>query len=152
MDFEGNLLFKEEIKQNIKANKAEILWSTDLASLIKEYDRSKLVFSIKLADEKGKEYKNLLYFSEPKNLALSKAEITIQKVDSEKGNKFLISTDKLVKNLYLETKTSGRFSDNFFDLMANESIEIEFISTEEKTIQAQDIKMMSLYDTLSKYD
>jgi beta-mannosidase len=67
------------------------------------------------------------YFFEPyKALSLSKAQIIFETVRGRNGYKIKLTADKLAKSVYLSTKTAGFFSDNYFDLLPEKPVEVEF--------------------------
>jgi beta-mannosidase len=67
------------------------------------------------------------YFLEPyKTLTVPPAKITSDVVRVRNGYKITVTSDKFAKAVYLSTKTSGFFSDNYFDLLPGKPVELEF--------------------------
>ena len=62
------------------------------------------------------------------------------------GYTITIQTDKLAKNLYLETDKKGFISDNYFDLLPGESKTIEF-KTESKSFDINNLKVKTIIDS-----
>jgi beta-mannosidase len=83
------------------------------------------------------------YLTKPKDLKLQKGEITKTISKSSSGFKIKLSSTTLQKDVFLFSKSKGHFSDNYFDLLPNETIEIEF-ETEVETLI--DLKIKSLND------
>ena len=88
------------------------------------------------------------YLAKPKDLKLKKAQIEqfISKTDT--GFKITLKSTTLQKNVFLYTKIKGHFSDNYFDLMPNTEVEIEF---ETKNKSLNNLKIKTLND-LIEYD
>jgi len=75
---------------------------------------------------------NILYFTPVKELELPEPGIVWKLVNDGKAHKLQISMDKLAKNIYLMVEEKDVFfSDNYFDLLPGESVEIEISSAVE---------------------
>jgi len=83
------------------------------------------------------------YLAKPKDLKLKRAEITKEITKTSSGFSITLSSTTLQKDVFLFTKNKGHFSDNFFDLLPNEAVEIEF-ETEAETLN--DLKIKTLND------
>jgi beta-mannosidase len=101
-------------------------------------DSKKAVLSISLSD-KNKTVQTLFYFVKPKDLVLPKPNIQIKKIDDLT---YEVSSDVLAKNVYLSSDQETFFSDNYFDILPNQTIEIKL----SKPVQKIEVK--SLFDTL----
>jgi beta-mannosidase len=66
------------------------------------------------------------YFEKPKNLFLKQKPIESEIIKTDHGFNIKLSSTTLQKDVFLFTKESGHFSDNFFDLLPNETITIYF--------------------------
>ncbi|NVJ88600.1 MAG: glycoside hydrolase family 2 protein [Flavobacteriaceae bacterium] len=82
------------------------------------------------------------FFEKPKNLKLPKG--TINQQISKTNNGFIISlkSNVLQKDVFLYTKTKGHFSENFFDLLPNESKTI-FYKSDANTLTDLQIKTLN---------
>ena len=95
------------------------------------------------------------YFFEPfKSLSLPASQISFDVARIRNGYKITLTTDKLAKAVYMSTKTDGFFSDNYFDLLPDKPIEVEFrtrlnIPLDEFRNQ---LKIRSLRDAFSSND
>jgi hypothetical protein len=49
------------------------------------------------------------------------------------GYKLTVTSDKLAKAVYLSSKTAGFCSDNYFDVLPDKPVELEFRTTCQKT-------------------
>jgi beta-mannosidase len=67
------------------------------------------------------------YFFQPfKDLLLPPAQINFEVAKNPNGFKVTLTTNKLAKSVYLSAKTDGFFSDNYFDLLPDKPLEVEF--------------------------
>ena len=57
-----------------------------------------------------------------------------------------MNTNTLLKNLFVETKFGGNWTDNFFDLLPNESKTIVLIT--DKKITLKDLQFLSINDLI----
>ncbi|WP_040279961.1 beta-mannosidase [Psychroserpens damuponensis] len=85
------------------------------------------------------------YLAKPKDLKLKKTPIEQIIINNNNGFTITLKSTTLQKNVFLHTKAKGHFSDNFFDLMPNETIEIKF-KTDAKNLD--DLKIKTLNDVL----
>ncbi|UPT69480.1 MAG: hypothetical protein M0D53_09805 [Flavobacterium sp. JAD_PAG50586_2] len=102
------------------------------------FNLNKAVLSFTISSEiQGMQ--QLHYFVKPKDLQLTKPNIQIKKIDALT---YELSSDVLAKNVYLSSEQETFFSDNYFDVLPNQKIEIKL----SKPIQSIGVK--SLFDTL----
>jgi beta-mannosidase len=77
--------------------------------------------------EAGKVIASNQYFFEPyKTLTLPDASISFDVIQAANGYKITVTTDKLARAVYLSTKTSGFFSDNYFNVLPGKPVVVEF--------------------------
>lgn len=151
MDFDGNILLEKEKKIEIKANSSSVYFEDELNHFLMDLQRNNILLHSEILDSKGEILsENILYFKSPKDLELPKPEI--KHSITQRGNTFIveISGNKLAKNLYLRAdELEGRFSDNYFDLLPNKSIEIEFSNNDSITLEEfkMNLKIFTLTDT-----
>jgi len=84
------------------------------------------------------------YLAKPKDLKLEQAEINQEITKTSSGFKIKLSSSTLQKDVFLFTKAKGHFSDNYFDLLPNEFIEIE-LETEAETLSDLKIKTLNQF-------
>ncbi len=75
------------------------------------------------------------YLVKPKELNLPEATISKKIASYNGGYKITLSSDRLAKNVYLQTDAKGNFTNNFFDLLPNQPIEISFVTNEKATFK-----------------
>jgi beta-mannosidase len=82
------------------------------------------------------------YFAKPKDLNLPKGAIASEIFKTTNGFSIRLKSKILQKEVFLFTKEKGHFSDNFFDLMPNETKVITFTS-ESETLSDLKIKTLN---------
>ena len=122
LDFDGNPFYKEEIAFNSPINSSEIAFNYDISNreFVKENSFLKLTYG-------DAEFYH--YFLKPKKLNLKNQPIDIEIKQNNEGFSIRLISKTLQKNVFLYSKTKGTFSDNFFDVLANVPIEIQFKTT-----------------------
>lgn len=134
IDFKGKVLWRANQSDNIKADVSKKIRSINKSELA-QFDLSKAV--LKISAEKDTTFEKLFFFNKPKDVKLSKPEITIRKISS---TEIEVSTDILAKDVYLIGDT--HFSDNFFDLLPGTSKRITLSKPLGK------IEVMSFWDVM----
>jgi len=116
------------------------LASPKTSFFITESERDNSFLNLILVDKKGNKItESNHFFSKPKDLKLTKPNITIKKISP---TEIEISTDVLAKDVYLMGDT--HFSDNFFDLLPKTSKKI----TLSKPLK--NVEVMTLWDTMNE--
>lgn len=122
LDFNGNKLQEYSKSVRIKPNSSEVY----LQIPVKGYAivANRIVFLATFQEKQS-----LFYIVKPKELALEKAFIkeTIREV--ENGVEIELTSDVLLKNVFLYSNQKGHFSDNFFDLLPKEKRKVTFLTT-----------------------
>lgn len=134
LDFDGNFLWGIDAADMIKANSSEKHFEISKTEFAK-FDLSKAVLKIYVKNGSLHQEK-LFFFKKPKDLKLTKPDITIKKISP---TEIEVSADVFAKDVYLVGDT--HFSDNFFDLLPKTSKRI----TLSKSLE--NIEVMSLWDT-----
>ena len=86
-----------------------------------EIDKKNTVLIVEFNNEKS-----IFYFVKPKELNLPKATINKKIIKTKNGFSITLKSTILQKDVFLFTNEKGHFSDNFFDLMPNETKILEF--------------------------
>ncbi|WP_300688075.1 glycoside hydrolase family 2 protein [Chryseobacterium sp.] len=135
IDFEGKKLWESRKSGDLKADASEKI-SSITKSQLTQFDTSKAV--LKITSENDVKYEKLFFFNRPKDLKLSKPDITIRKISPVEIE---VSADVLAKDVYLIGNT--HFSDNFFDLLPGSSRRITLSKPLEK------VEVMSLWEVMN---
>jgi beta-mannosidase len=97
---------------------------------------------------------NQVYFAPFKDLSLASPKIASEIIATRNGFKITLNTDKLARGVYLSTKTDGFFSDNYFDLLPDKPVELEFRTTAKVTLDEfkEKLRIRSLKDAFNSSD
>lgn len=147
LDFSGKQLWSKSIQVNMTANTSTEFFKTTTKELVNKLDTTRIVFSVKLVQGNKLLASNLCYFSSPKDLKLQKPVITKLITVSDQGYSIMLTSDKLVKDLYLDTDEKGLFSDNYFDLLPGEKVTVSFKTKEKINNFGDKLKLYSLTDS-----
>lgn len=137
LDFNGKKLWSAIATGVIMGNSSKVCYEIPKETF-SNFNLNKAVVSFTVSSEiKGMQAVH--YLVRPKELQLTKPHIQIEKIDDFT---YEISSDVLAKNVYLTADQETFFSDNYFDLLPNQKLEIKLSKP------VRDIKIKSLFDTL----
>lgn len=127
INFSGEVIWSNEEEIKVEPLSSEVKFELDLKTI--NFNKNETVL---VSNFNGKT--SYFYFVKPKDLELQQAEI--QKTITKTNNGFSIelSSSTLQKDVFLFTKAKGHFSDNFFDLMPNQTKTLEFITETKETV------------------
>jgi beta-mannosidase len=132
-DFNGDVVWSDSKKVNVLSSSSEDFYQLP----INNFDKSRVVLVVKF-----NEVRSLFYLEKPKNLQLLKGAISKTITQTDTGFTITLKSTVLQKEVFLATKQKGHFSDNFFDLLPNQEVSIEF-STDSKTLDDLLIKSLN---------
>ncbi|MDG1529699.1 MAG: glycoside hydrolase family 2 protein [Polaribacter sp.] len=132
IDFKGNEIWSNSQEISVGENTSQQVYSIPNVNI----DRKNYVYITKFNGAKS-----LYFFSNPKDLNLPKGMINKEITKTETGFSITLKSEVLQKDVFLFSKNKGHFSDNFFDLLPNESITIEFKS---EATSLDDLQIKSL--------
>ncbi|MCD6596843.1 MAG: glycoside hydrolase family 2 protein [Bacteroidales bacterium] len=149
MDFEGNVVWEKVKDIIIKANSGEVHLAIQNNELFNGKPPGSLLLYVKLSIENGDIITdNTMYFTALKELNLPQPELksVIQRIKS--GYKISLSSNKLVKNIYLTTPgIDGFFSDNYFDILPGQTVELSFETKDQTSNFEKVLNLVSLVDS-----
>lgn len=120
IDFNGNILHENSTNIIINANTSTQLETISIGDYDK-FDKSTTLLVLRVLENDKELCSKYNYFNSPKNLRLSKPEIKVEVENTNEGTYLHISSDILVRHLYLYDKRGGLvLNDNYFDLLPNE--------------------------------
>ena len=136
IDFYGKEIWSDAKEIEVFGNSSKQFYDTSLDKI----DINSSLLVAEFNDEKS-----YFYFSKPKDLKLPKA--VVQKNIRKTANGFSITLKSTVlqKDVFLFTNVKGHFSDNFFDLMPNETIRIHF-KTKANSLDDLQIKTLNAFE------
>ncbi len=117
IDFYGNEILSNSKEIEVLENSSREFYEFSLD----EIDKKNTVLIVEFNNEKS-----IFYFVKPKELNLPKATITKEITKTTNGFTITLQSNVLQKDVFLFTNEKGHFSDNFFDLMPNETKILEF--------------------------
>ena len=118
-DFNGDVVWSDSKKVNVLSSSSEDFYQLP----INNFDKSRVVLVVKF-----NEVRSLFYLEKPKNLQLLKGAISKTITQTDTGFTITLKSTVLQKEVFLATKQKGHFADNFFDMLPNQEITIEFNS------------------------
>ncbi|WP_179344305.1 beta-mannosidase [Winogradskyella ursingii] len=119
LDFNGNVIWEDSKEVTANPTSSEIMYQLDLNTV--QINKSETVLISNFNNQSSR-----FYFVKPKDLKLKQGEIQKKVTKTDDGFNIEFSSKTLQKDVFLFTTTNGRFSDNFFDLLPNQSKAIEF--------------------------
>lgn len=141
-NMKGHVLFTNSSDITVLQNESKIYFKINKSD-IELFTKNKIYMSCELVDAKGKNITKTIYcFVKTKALQLQNPELII--TYSKEKKCLLVSGKTFVKDLYLYTNdTNSSFSDNYFDIEPNQTIEIK---TNVGIELYKQIQYISLYD------
>jgi len=133
IDFYGKEIWSNSEEIIVKANSSQKVYH------IPQVDIYKAGYVYVIEFNKAKSF---YYFAKPKDLKLPKGIIEKEIKKTKNGFSINLQSTVLQKDIFLSSKKKGHFSDNFFDLLPNEEITIEF-KTDAKTLEDLKIKTLN---------
>lgn len=119
IDFKGNVIWQDSKAIKVNSNSSAIKFQLDLGTI--QFNKHESVLVLRFKNETS-----YFYFVKPKNLELNQEDIQKQITPTKGGFNIELSSKILQKDVFLFSKAKGHFSDNFFDLLPNETITIHF--------------------------
>lgn len=120
-DFSGNIIWERNNNVTVKEFSSSVYFGELKSNLLQGKNISEVVLSAKFELMESGQYKNNLYFVNPKDLSLpSMPGITFDIKKEGKGLMIYLQTDKLAKNLFLYSDDDQDLSNNYFDLIPGE--------------------------------
>lgn len=119
IDFNGHTIWQDDKTVTVDSNSSAIKYELDLSAIA--FHKNAIVLISKFKTETS-----YFYFVKPKKLKLNEGGIENKITKIKHGFTIELSSKTLQKDVFLFSKTKGHFSDNFFDLLPNTSVTIQF--------------------------
>ncbi|NNK82547.1 MAG: glycoside hydrolase family 2 protein [Flavobacteriaceae bacterium] len=136
LDFNGYKIWSDNVKDSAIANSCNLIFTINLDDI--NFDKKATVLKITSDSNQW-----LKYFSKPKDLRLQRKNIETNIIKIPTGFKINLTSSTLQKNIFLYTDVKGFFTDNYFDLLPNETKILEFKS-KSKTLNDLKIKTLNM--------
>jgi len=144
-NFSGKVLQSRTLPVIVKANAVTDVMTEPTANLTNNIDETYLSFSLK-SNEKELTTKTY-FFTQPKNLQLSKSNIISRIEKKDEKWEISLNTDMLAKNVYLNfAGIEGFFSDNYFDLLPGKECKVVF-TPKDRSLMPAKLELISLVDS-----
>jgi beta-mannosidase len=150
MDFTGKQILETNQLLKVAPQSATVLLNKSIASIVSKHSLQNLVAVASIQKADGSIIDQYFYFDTVKNLALKKDTIFLQQ--SRQNNQVAITllSPTLKKNVQLTTNISGEFSDNYFDLMPNQTQVIYFKPSQLLPLDSIPLTTKFIYNKESK--
>ena len=124
-DFNGSSINKHQFLIDIGSNSSKELFSCEISSLLQKHSKNNVILRSNIIFEGKSLTSNDYFFVKPKELILPEQNysVNLEKVD----NDFIIaikSTTFLYRFYILCSNDSGVFSDNYFNMLPGQKIEV----------------------------
>lgn len=140
-DFNGNEILSKSEQVNLVQNTSTKIYEIERNEILKGANLKQVVLKVELFDNEKLLSNNLFYFVKPKDLQLDKPTIKTEVIEINGQQILKVSTDKLVKDLYLNFPNQSIFlEDNYFDLLPNQVKIIELSGEEKIDLRTIEIK------------
>ncbi len=143
IDFSGNQLWGETIEVSIPSNTSTVVHSIAEPSLPAGDRPGSIVLTADLFSAGEAVAGNTLYFTAPRYQELPDTQVSLSLKAVSGGYKAVLSTDKLARNVFLQTEDpDATFSSNFFDILPGRDKIVEILTPHQ--LAPADIKIISL--------
>ncbi len=150
MDFTGKKILETNQLLKVAPQSATMLLNKSIASIVSNHSLQNLVAVASIQKVDGSIIDQYFYFDTVKNLALKKDTILLQQTRQNNQVAITLLSSTLKKNVQLTTNISGEFSDNYFDLMPNQSQVIYFKPTQLLPLESIPLTTKFIYNKESK--
>lgn len=142
MDFTGRVLYETLKDERVPINSSLVFAELKKEMLMGSHAAEDILLYVKFTSEDGEIFDRIKYFVPVKDLALPEAKINV-----EIENSFIkLSSDYLVKNVYLFHPEVENFEKNYFDLLPGKEIYVELDSP----IDQENLGILFLNDIVTK--
>ncbi|MEK8179434.1 glycoside hydrolase family 2 protein [Flavobacterium buctense] len=138
LDFYGKLVEKDEVEFDITADTRDLFVALPKENY-SDNNLKELVLSVSCILQNGKKANALYYFVKSKDLQLTKPKIQITKLDEQT---YEIFSDVLAKNVFLSSEEETFFSDNYFDILPGQKVEIKLSKP------VKEVRVKSLFEVI----
>ena len=148
--FNGDVLFEESFSMEVKQFSTCIARSIDKTVLLDGRDLSTLVLRAELTSNRELLSKSHQFFKKPKELKIPRPEFEHEvKYLNGKYEITIRSYSFLYQLHFISSQIRGVFSDNYFNMLPNEVIVIEFEPYEDEQLEELDLNTRTLYEMMN---
>ena len=150
MDFTGKKILETNQLLKVAPQSATMLLNKSIASIVSKHSLQNLVAVASIQKVDGSIIDQYYYFDTVKNLALKKDTILLQQTRQNNQLAITLLSPTLKKNVQLATNISGEFSDNYFDLLPNQTQIIYFKPAQLLPLESIPLTTKFIYNKESK--
>ena len=147
IDLNGTVVWEQSLKLSINANTSTKVATYKVDELLKGINKQKVAFKSTCMIDGKIAAENIIHFVPEKELELQKPNFKVESKKVATGYELKIFSNTMVKGLFLSVQANGRFSDNYFDLMAGETKTIIFETSAMVTDFRKKLKIYNLTDS-----
>ncbi|MCX6151436.1 MAG: hypothetical protein NTX22_12970 [Ignavibacteriales bacterium] len=148
LDFSGIEIFNKTFPLTLEANNSKSYLKINKKELLGKNDESRTIVFTSVKSDIKILAENLLYFTQPKDLSLEKADIKLKVDKSDNGYEVEVTSNKFAKDVYLSVDDEDVFfTDNYFDLLPGVPKKIEVKTPIVINNLESKIKIISLIDS-----
>ncbi len=126
-DFDGKVIWEEASLVELPANSSTNYFDENKNEFLAGKNTRNLLFSAELVENRQVISKNVFFFRPFKELQVPKPKVEYSVAKTDAGFDISLETDKLAKNVYLQTNDdNGFFSDNYFDMLPGEHVVVHY--------------------------
>lgn len=149
MDLEGNEYWQQQKPLTIEANTSRVYFDIATAELLKNKDKTALLFSAQFRQDENIVATNIFYFVPPKDMKLPDPQLQVAVEPVDAGFEITLAAATLARNVYLYAEgIDGHFSDNFFDLLPGQPVTVVFETADKTADLASTLKVLSLFNVM----
>jgi beta-mannosidase len=152
MKFDGTVMSEKTQAVQVPELSSKVYLNTPLEefSAAKGIDPAEVFVAADLSVDGRPVSTNLIYFLSPKEVHLPKAQISADLKRAGDSYRLRLSSSVLARSVYVSFGDADvKVSDNYFDLLPNEPVEIELTSAGPIEQLQKDLRVMSLVDAFS---
>lgn len=133
-EYDGTLIMDKKQIVDIQSNSSSLVCKVN----IEEIDKTNVFVLLNLQNKYGENiYQSTMFLEDYKNLDIPITDIDYKLEYEKHGINILINSKKFANRLYIQDENDGEASDNFFDVIPNQTKKV-FIKTKSKV---KDIKI-----------
>jgi len=147
MDLAGNVLFESNTNINVAANTSKVYFSKDVNSVLAGKNENEIVVNARFIRNNGNETTANYFLTRYKDIDFPKASITKKVVPAADGYDVTITSDNFARGVFLSIEgIDNFFSDNYFDLLPNESRTIHVRTDKNQATFEKELTAISISD------
>jgi Beta-galactosidase/beta-glucuronidase len=147
MDLAGNVLFENNKNVTVSANASKVYFSQDINSVLAGKNENEVVVHARFISNKGNATTANYFLTRYKDIDFPKANITKKVVAAAGGYDVTLTSNNFARGVFLSIEgIDNFFSDNYFDLLPNESRTIHVRTDKNQATFEKELTAISISD------